>query len=188
MKNRTSLFLLAPLVFVCVLATSAVHAAPSAFNNIYMQYGNTESRSNTEAYTLGVTTPWEWSRSFMGMKVTGYWDLYSTRMGAKNPVEGDYKTWLVGVTPTLRVRMDEGRSPWFVESGIGVSYSDVLYRNQAKEFSSRFNFADHMGIGVSFGQQRSHEVVVRLQHYSNGGIKKPNPGENYIQLRYAYAF
>jgi hypothetical protein len=29
---------------------------------------------------------------------------------------------------------------------------------------------------------------VRLQHLSNGGIERPNPGINFVQLRLAYRF
>jgi lipid A 3-O-deacylase len=27
-----------------------------------------------------------------------------------------------------------------------------------------------------------------VQHFSNAGIKKPNPGETFLRLRYAYRF
>jgi hypothetical protein len=31
-------------------------------------------------------------------------------------------------------------------------------------------------------------VGLRLSHVSNAGIKEPNPGENFLQLRYARSF
>ena len=34
-----------------------------------------------------------------------------------------------------------------------------------------------LGIGAD-------EIELRAEHYSNGGIKLPNPGENWFQLRY----
>ena len=49
-----------------------------------------------------------------------------------------------------------------------------------------FNFGDHLAVGRSFGVQREHELALRVQHFSNGGIKEPNPGETFLQLRYVY--
>jgi lipid A 3-O-deacylase len=31
-------------------------------------------------------------------------------------------------------------------------------------------------------------VSVRVQHVSNASIKKPNPGANFVRLRYLYRF
>jgi lipid A 3-O-deacylase len=41
---------------------------------------------------------------------------------------------------------------------------------------------------VELGQQRQHELQLRLEHVSNAGIKEPNPGANFVQLRYALHF
>lgn len=47
---------------------------------------------------------------------------------------------------------------------------------------------DSLGLGVSLGAQRQHELLLRLQHVSNAGLKQPNPGLNFLQLRYALHF
>jgi len=31
-------------------------------------------------------------------------------------------------------------------------------------------------------------VALRIQHFSNAGLSEPNPGANFVQLRYAYTF
>lgn len=181
--------LLAAVSALALMATApVVHADPSVSNGIYVQYGRSGSDSKTNAYTLGVTKPMNFSSSLWGTQATGYWDLYGTYHIADNPTGDDFKTWLVDLTPTFRLRFDEGRSNWFVDGGVGVSYTDVLYRSNAKEFSTRFNFGTHVALGYSFGTNRDQEISVRFQHYSNASIKKPNPGENYVQIRYAHAF
>jgi hypothetical protein len=43
-----------------------------------------------------------------------------------------------------------------------------------------------MAVGRMFGAERQHELVLRLEHFSNAGIDHPNPGENFVQLRYAH--
>jgi lipid A 3-O-deacylase len=45
-----------------------------------------------------------------------------------------------------------------------------------------------VAVGRSFGAVRQHQVSLRVQHFSNAGIKKPNPGENFVQLRHAWRF
>ena len=94
----------------------------------------------------------------------------------------------LGLVPLLRYRFGEGRSNWFIEAGIGVSVMDPIYRTEEKRFSTRFNFVDVAGAGRSFGQRREHELSLRIAHISNANIKKPNPGENFLQLRYAVLF
>ena len=52
--------------------------------------------------------------------------------------------------------------------------------------STAFEFADHIGVGYVFNN--NFDLGLRLQHYSNAGIKKPNSGENFVVLRGAYRF
>ena len=83
---------------------------------------------------------------------------------------------------------DQGRSAFFVEAGIGATLADKRYQTPEREFSTRFNFASHLGAGLRLGARRQHEVMLRVQHVSNAGIKHPNPGNNFVQLRYALHF
>ena len=84
--------------------------------------------------------------------------------------------------------MYKRQSPWFLEAGVGLSLTSVLYQTQAKRFSTRFNFGTHLGLGRNFGTRGEHELSLRVEHFSNAGIRHPNPGENFVQLRYVYRF
>ncbi|MCW5656574.1 MAG: acyloxyacyl hydrolase [Burkholderiaceae bacterium] len=90
----------------------------------------------------------------------------------------------LGITPVLRW-YPFASSQWFTEAGIGVNVLAPIYRSSDKRFSTVFNFGDHIGVGVQFGEARRHELALRFQHFSNAGIKEPNPGENFLQLRYS---
>jgi hypothetical protein len=154
---------------------------------MYLQYGSAEH--GTDAWTLGATIPWrQWNHRLGGGMLTGYWDVWGSRWSARH--EGsDRSTWVVGAKPTLRWRPDQGRSPWFAEAGLGVSYAaNRRYITDHKEFSTRFNFASHIGVGYLFGEQLKNEISLRLEHHSNAGIKEPNPGENFLQVRYGRRF
>ncbi|KQW44798.1 hypothetical protein ASD88_18760 [Pelomonas sp. Root662] len=89
------------------------------------------------------------------------------------------------MTPTLRWWAWRGA---FVEVGIGATVTSRVYETDGKRFSSRFNFGSHLGAGWSLDDKRSQELVVRIEHYSNGGFRRPNPGENFLQVRYAHRF
>ena len=41
---------------------------------------------------------------------------------------------------------------------------------------------------ILFGDKQQYDLGVRLQHLSNGGIENPNPGINFLILRFAYRY
>jgi hypothetical protein len=93
----------------------------------------------------------------------------------------------VGVTPVIRFAPTLF-SRWFLELGIGADAVFPLYRSTSQRFSTVYQFGDHVGIGRKFGAEGRDEIELRGEHYSNGGYKNPNPGENWLQLRYMHWF
>ena len=170
---------------VCALPVD-VRAAADTWtpSTLFLQAG---TAGHARQLTAGLR--WDWARQ---------WRLGPGRLTGSN--EGSVSAWSFrddggrsaawlgqfGVIPVLRYRPSDGSSPWFVEGGVGVTLTTTLYQTQHKRFSTHFNFGDHVAAGRNFGPGRSHELALRIEHYSNAGIKRPNPGENFIQLRYAY--
>jgi len=149
---------------------------------MYLQTARTPH--DISAWTLGATLDWQdWRRSLWGAEVRGYWSRWSAR-----GVGADFDTTVLGVTPSFRFIPDAGHSRWFLDAGVGATLANRRFVSPAQEFSTRFNFASHLGVGVELGQQRQHELQLRLEHVSNAGIKEPNPGANFVQLRYALHF
>lgn len=147
-----------------------------------------ESRDGAQMTTLGLQWHSGWRHDWWGGQLgyttealLGHWRAAGVRAGHET------YTW-AAVLPLLRNRADGGRSRWFLEGGIGVSLTDNVYRSAHKQFSTRFNFVDVIGVGYSFGAAREHELGLRVVHISNADIKKPNPGMDSVQLRYARAF
>lgn len=87
-----------------------------------------------------------------------------------------------------RYRFSAGESSWFAELGVGAGLMDRAYHTPGREFSTAFQFTEVVGAGVSLGGHGQHEVAMRLQHFSNAGIKEPNPGETFMRARYTYRF
>lgn len=177
----------------CVAAPPGVHAQQEAAASApgwmpsggFVQYG--EAETDTRALTVGVTWPWQRRWSLWGGEVGGYWELALGHWSAPAARDGRESAVVtqVALTPTFRWRPRGGASPWFAEAAIGLTVTMPVYESRDKRFSTAFNFADHVAIGRNFGPQGRHEVALRLEHFSNGGISHPNPGENFLQLRYS---
>ena len=90
----------------------------------------------------------------------------------------------LGVTPVLRLYPKALGRGLFAEVGIGVNLLAPVYRSDDKRFSTVFNFGDHLAVGKRFAG--GGELSLRIQHFSNAGIRRPNPGENFVQVRYAW--
>jgi lipid A 3-O-deacylase len=141
----------------------------------------------TQSYVGGATWDWTWHKQYSFMTASGYFEAAGGRWSTRDKGVTN-STWAtqVGVTPVIRLQPTGRFSRWFAELGVGANYIIPLYQTDHKRFSTEFNFGDDIAIGRQFGERRRHELVLRVQHFSNAGIEHPNPGENFLQLRYAY--
>lgn len=87
----------------------------------------------------------------------------------------------LGLTPVFRLERTGG-SPYF-EAAVGFHALSDLDFGHGRETSTRFQFGDHIGVGLVRGR---YDWSLRLQHLSNAGIRNPNPGLNFLQLRVQY--
>ncbi|GAB3102242.1 acyloxyacyl hydrolase [Cupriavidus yeoncheonensis] len=93
----------------------------------------------------------------------------------------------LGLTPILRLQ-GAGSSGVFLEAGVGVHALSRTHLSDDKVFSTAFQFGDRVAVGYRFGDALDSELALRLQHYSNAGIKEPNPGINFLLLQYSARF
>lgn len=144
---------------------------------------------NTRSYTVGATWKWNWRKEYSLATATVYSEFSVGRWATSNDADDDTR-WVtqIGVTPVLRLQPRLQFSDWFLEIGVGANLILPVYRNADRQFSTEFNFGDHLAVGRKFGRYNRQEIALRVQHFSNGGLKKPNPGENFLQLRYAYRY
>jgi len=157
-------------------------------DRVFAQVGTGDD--DTRMYIAGVTYDWRWTRPLWNGVVTGYWESSFGRWNSDLSNGRRASAWItqLGVTPVLRWSSSEAPSTWFAEAGIGANVLLPVYRSSDKSFSTAFNFGDHLAVGRTFGEDGRHELALRVQHFSNGGIKHPNPGENFVQLRYSWRF
>lgn len=91
----------------------------------------------------------------------------------------------IGITPVFRLQNDD-LTGLYGEAGVGLRHLFELYDNNGHRLSTNFQFASHLGAGYVF--RNNVDVGLRIQHFSNGSIKKPNGGVNFIVARVAYRF
>jgi len=156
-------------------------------STVFLQSGTGDNQ--TSAYALGATWNWHWGRNFRFGYVTGYTEAAVGRWNIEHPAIGqaDYATQF-GITPVLRLFPAGLDGRWFSEIGVGANYIAPLFHTDGRRFSTQFNFGDHIAFGRILDTEGRSSVAIRLQHFSNGGIDAPNPGQNFGQLRFSYHY
>jgi hypothetical protein len=138
--------------------------------------------AHTRTLVAGATYDIPWQREFSWGRASAFVEVSFGRW-ISHTGDGTGAAWTtqLGFTPVLRVHPD-GWGGWFAEAGVGANWLAPVFRSEGKRFSTVFNFGDHVALGRRFGD---NEIALRLQHFSNAGLSEPNPGENFVQVRYS---
>ena len=137
-----------------------------------------------------VAVQWDWQSRWLPMSdwhVGGYWDLALGQWRARHPPAGANRDITeIGLTPVFRLQRNDLAGP-YLEAAIGFH---LMSNNRigVKNMSTNFQFGDHVGAGYRFGAKQSFDLAYRYQHLSNAGIKRPNPGINFHQIRLHYHY
>lgn len=169
----------------CMILSLAPPAA-MAIDGASLDYGD---GVDVSMIRFGIQSDWKqrWFES-NGTHVSGYWDgtLARWRGSAYLGVASQHQNiTVIGVTPMFRLRADDGKG-WFLEGGIGLHLLSELYDNDYRRLSTRYQFGDQIGVGYVFNN--GWEAGMTLSHFSNGGLKKPNDGINFLLIRAKKSF
>jgi len=149
-------------VAAALAAPIAAHAAGWVPDGVFAEAGFAPSRSRS--VTAGAFWQWDWHGTIGNTHATIATEGFLSRWRAR-----DDTVTQAALVPLLRLRLDAGRSPWFMEGGIGVSLMDDLYRNHGKRFSTRFNFVD------VFAVARTVDANPRIAATSAGSVRSTPP-------------
>jgi lipid A 3-O-deacylase len=157
-------------------AVTAPAEAPSGAISLRLGY-NSDYRKIGLMYE---TPPWwsgssaTWGRLDLGAELgISYWDA---RKGHPDSM------WQLSATPMLRWWPTQS---FYAEIGVGLT---ALSRTHFadRDLSTAFQFGNHVGAGVLIND--AHRIGLRYSHFSNAGLKSPNPGLDLLQLTYTYQF
>lgn len=169
-----------------VLSLAAPGCIPVAFADNTSQ-GAVSLRAGAGEHASRIGLAWEspplWSYRFGGN--TNRLDL-TTELGvaywkAKTP-RTPASVWQFSAMPVLRWTTGER---FYIEAGFGPTvFTRTHFANE--EISTAFQFGSEVGMGVYLS--RASRIGMRFAHFSNGGIKTPNPGFQILQLTYTYQY
>ena len=171
----------------CVLASPAAHAV-DAFG---IEYGHSDS-GNVNVNLYRAAAQWEWKKPLLQLgswNLGGYWEStfgywQNNSFSRTTPNLYDF-----GFTPVFRLQPNNTKGfSVYAEAAVGAHFLTHTSLNDQRKFGSSFQFGDHVGAGVRFGERGQYELGYRYQHLSNAGIKEPNQGVNYNQVRLVYHF
>lgn len=158
---------MAAFAAACCLSSGA-----HAFDSMALEIG----RGDDETNLLRIAVQERWGEDLWQgerWRVSGYWDFV---VGVwDNP---DDSTADIGVTPVFRFE----RERLYLEAAIGFHLVQRRI-SQHRIFSTAFQFGDHIGIGM---RGRGYDLGVAIQHLSNASIRRPNPGINFLLVRFQY--
>jgi lipid A 3-O-deacylase len=180
-----------PIKKICAAAAAllAMQAAVADDKLVDSVYGEYASGSKIQMARIGATADWnkQWFQS-NGRSLSGYWDAsFGAWRGkmARN-IPGAHQDLVdIGFTPVFRYGADNKKG-FYIEGAIGVHVLSEVYDNNDDKLATAFQFGDHIGVGYVFSN--NWEVAAKIQHFSNGGIKKPNSGVDYAVVKAAYHF
>ena len=159
----------------------------SAMDGVSVEFGNGDATDMTRAGLI-----WNWNRQWFTegeWHVTGFWEATIGTWRGHSNAGNNQDIADIGITPVFRFQKKNpsGMSP-YLEGAIGFHLISKTFINADRKFSTAFQFGDHLGTGVRFGDRQQFDLGYRYQHLSNGSIKKPNQGINFNQIRFGYHF
>jgi lipid A 3-O-deacylase len=187
-RGRVVRALLAATASAAIAAIETASAAPPNDFAGFVQAGEGDRAVKSVAFGATATftaqdpaNPGPWS--VYGEAVVGEWFAHHRDPGQPRSVTQ------FTVAPVLRYTVAGGAfHDVFIEAGVGLSVITPHFQDHGRTFSTTFNFDDHASLGKRFGTRREYEWSVRVEHFSNGGIRNPNPGQNFAQVRLARHF
>lgn len=177
-------------LFTALALTASVFSSSAyAVDGMSVTYG---SADDVDMGRVGMQ--WDWDQSWFNegnWELTGYWELdfgYWDGNASNATASAQSSLADIGITPVFRFQQKAGAGAQpYVEIGIGAHLLTESKIND-KDMSTNFQFGDHIGAGLMFGDKKEWDLSYRFQHYSNAGIDSPNPGIDFHQIKVGYRF
>lgn len=164
---------------LAVAMTGPVYGSDSSEGSFSVRAGIGD---HYQRYELAWESPVLWSYRFSGgsrIDLVGelgaaYWNAKGSRLPSS---VGQFSA-----IPLFRWTIGER---YYIEAGVGPTVF-TRTRFADENISTAFQFGNHIGVGAYVSD--ASRISLRFSHFSNAGIKTPNPGMNIAQLIYSHQF
>ena len=177
-------------LFLKTVIVTGVLAATTQFSFAADTFSAEVATGNkSQVYRLGAQ--WSMNQAFLrsaDSEVWGYWDatIANWRENKYENVTGAKKDFIdIGITPTLRWQALNHQGG-YLEAGLGPHLNSGVYNNNGRRLSTHLQFGSHLGVG--YVMDCGLDLALKVQHFSNGAIKKPNNGVNLAIVKVGYKF
>lgn len=158
-----------------------------AVDGISLELGNGDYTD-----TVRVGAIWDWDKQWFDegdWLVTGFWEASVGSWQGRSGVGNNQTITDLGITPVFRLQQKQPSGfASYLEGAIGFHLISPTFVYANRQFGSAFQFGNHVGFGVRFGEHQQFDLAYRYQHLSNGSIKQPNQGINLNQVHFIYHF
>lgn len=164
------------------VSSSVGAASPDEQTFAYAQYGQWDSARQV---SFGIETPWP--IQFSGDRWTTFWQGELGEWFTKKNGRMYKDSTEIALGPVGRYYFDVDHSFYF-DGVANIGFITPRYWRDSEQEGSAFDFGGGFAFGYRFGGDKSNEISLRAEHFSNGGLRDPNPGRNFFQIRYAKSF
>lgn len=169
------------ITFVCSISLSPSFA--HAIDRVDVAIGNITRPSDTSpifnSYRLGLTWNtdyFQYSNNFFQQSLR-----IETSTGFNKAESVNVHDFVIA--PVLHYQFDTFYGKPFAEISLGAAYiSDTVWAPY-HDLNSDVLFADRIGLGYTIAET---EISLNYFHFSNGGIKRPNPGADMVLIRASF--
>ncbi|MDO9596940.1 MAG: acyloxyacyl hydrolase [Azoarcus sp.] len=166
-----------------VFAASMPTTAQADGLELVLKHGKNGDRY--ERSGLGLRFAPLWSDDWGKLKLTLLPEVELTRLrytGKRSEPDHLDQAGLIGL---LRAHYGDARLRPYAEIGLGAALFSRT-RLGGKNFSTSFQFSEHLGAGIEFADRWS--LGWQFSHYSNADIEIPNNGINFHQIMLGVRF
>ena len=171
-------FLIAITILTSYFSFSNAQGLNEYIDSVTFSIG--QSKDDIDIYRIGLRKDFDskWAQTKSGY-LSGYYELSANYWKYKS--ENNFG---VAFSPVFAYYVDLGDYKPYIEAGIGVSYWSKTHI-KTRNMSTHFHFEDRIGVGLRY---KNFDFSFRYMHYSNAGIKHPNPGIDIFIGSISYKF
>jgi hypothetical protein len=165
------------------LNTHLVYAVDKAVDRVDISAGNITRPASATPPLNSFNIGFSWDTDFF--KSDDGFIQRSVRieagLGLHKTDEAEIKSILLA--PVLRYELAASGTKPFFEISVGPAHLSETRWEADHDLSTRWTFADRIGIGYSF---EKIELSLNFFHFSNGGLSTHNPGADMVLIRSSF--